>query len=97
MVVSGQTTQWRLVWDKNSSADSVSYYVVYRNIGSAPTLSDSIGMQAEPASPSEQSVIYTDNGLQPGNQYFYRVQAVDYVHRRSSLSDTVDESIPKSQ
>ncbi len=95
MLVLGQTAQWRLMWDKNLPSDSVSYYVVYRNIGSAPTLSDSIGMQPEPSNPAEQFVIFVDNGLQTGNQYFYRVQAVDYMHRRSSLSSVVDESIPK--
>jgi hypothetical protein len=90
-----QTKQWNVVWDKNPAADSVSYYIVYRNLGSSPTLNDSVAMSQEPSNTSTQIVSYTDNGLQTGQQYFYRVQAVDYKDRRSLLSDAINESIPR--
>jgi len=90
-----QTSEWKVVWDKNSAVDSVDYYVIYRNSGSEPSLNDSIGMQPEPADANLDSVVYFDQNILAGIKYFYKVQAVDYIGRRSNLSQNAIAAIPQ--
>ena len=90
-----QTSEWKVVWDKNPAVDSVDYYVIYRNSGSTPSLNDSIGWQAQPTNGNPDSVLYLDQNILPGIEYFYRIQAVDYIRRRSNLSQVASASIPK--
>jgi hypothetical protein len=89
-----QTTQWRVVWDKNAAIDSVEYYRVFRNIGSAPGLSDEIGTVPQPTNINQDSVVYLDQNIESGVHYFYRVQAIDSLQRSSPLSPSADAAIP---
>jgi hypothetical protein len=90
-----QTTEWKVVWDKNSELDSVDHYVIYRNAGSVPSLNDSIGSQVHPTEFNIDSVVYVDQNILVGVEYYYKVQAVDYIGRRSNLSQNVNAAIPK--
>lgn len=94
--VSAQTTQWRVIWDRNSTEDNVDYYNVYRKIGSAPTVNDPVLTQVpEPTAQNQDSVMYTDGTIQPGLHYFYAVQAVNTNQLSSPLSDPESAAIPK--
>jgi hypothetical protein len=90
-----QTNQWRLIWTKNAADDSVEYYVVYRNEDAVPSSSDSVGWQAHPPAVNTDSVVYLDMDVTPGIHYYYRVEAVDYLKRRSGLSESAHAAVPE--
>jgi hypothetical protein len=90
-----QTSQWRLIWDKNAVEDSVEYYVVYRRANSLPSSADSVGWRPQPSAAAEDSVVYADFNLSIGTRYYYRVVAVDSLARRSGFSSSVDAAIPE--
>ncbi len=94
-MIYGQTTQWRVIWDRNPDIDSVAYYVVYRKVNAAPTGSDSIGFQNQTAGASIDSVVYQDKNLTKGRRYVYSVVAVDSMGKRSGFSNTDDAAIPE--
>jgi len=91
----GQTTQWRVIWDRNPDIDSVAYYVIHRKVNATPTGSDSIGSQNQTASAAIDSVVYQDKSLTKGRRYVYSVVAVDVMGRRSDFSSTADAAIPE--
>jgi hypothetical protein len=93
--VRAQTTEWRVVWDKNAAIDSVDYYNVYRETGSEPTTSNLIATVPQPTNPNQDSVVYVDQNIEPGTHYYYKVQAVDLRQRSSPLSESANAAIPK--
>jgi len=94
-IVGAQTTHWRLIWDKNAEEDTVTYYVVYRNENSAPSIGDSIAKAQHPSNPAQDSVVYLDNQITRGIHYYYSVVAVDYKARRSNFSESAHAAIPQ--
>ncbi len=94
--VSAQTTQWRVIWDRNSTEDNVDYYNVYRKIGSAATVNDPVLTQVpEPTAQNQDSVMFIDTHLQTATHYFYAIQAVDLQGSQSLLSLPASAAIPK--
>jgi hypothetical protein len=93
--VCAQTTEWKVVWDKNAPTDSVEYYTIYRNIDSAPGFGDNIGTVPQPTNAGQDSVLYIDQNINPGVHYYYSIQAVDSSQRTSSLSSSADAAIPR--
>ncbi len=85
MVLFGQTTHWRLIWDKNPEPD-MSHYLIYRDTAINPTTQ--IGRTEHP------DTVYTDTTIVPGVQYYYRVTAVDSSDLASDYSDNVSAAIP---
>lgn len=91
-----QTSDWKVIWDRNPQIDSVDHYLLYQQIGSAPTINSTVVAQIEePTSQSQDSVMYTDNSIQLGIHYFYAVQAVNTNQLSSPLSDPASAAIPK--
>ena len=89
-----QTSEWKVIWDKNAPLDSVEYYRVFRSVDSPPGLNDDIGTVPQPTNVNQDSVVYTDQTINRGVHYFYRVQAIDSLQRTSSLSESEDAAIP---
>ena len=42
-----QTSDWKIVWDRNPQSDDIGYYVIYREIDSAPTINSTIVAQIQ--------------------------------------------------
>ncbi len=98
LVVSGltQTTQWRLIWDKNLESDSVKYYEIYRGTTSEPG-TVLITVPHEPRSGIDTTMVFTDSTLNvPGKglRIYYRLKAVNDAGP-SGFSETVNAAIPK--
>ena len=91
-----QTSRWRVIWKRNPVSEKILYYVVFRKINTAPSISDSLGWKAEATGATQNNLLYyVDTNLTPGLHYYYRVQAVDSFKNRSSLSLALDAAIPK--
>lgn len=87
--LSAQTSQWKLVWDKNSESN-MSYYLVFRDTISLPVVQ--VGQVTHP------DTIYTDytgKDIERGVLYFYRVKAVNSDIIESDYSDEVSAALPK--
>jgi len=75
-----QTTQWKVVWDKNPE-DDIKEYIVYRG-------------QKEIARVKNQDTVYIDTKLNPGELYSYRIKAVNEKNISSNYSDPAKAAIP---
>jgi hypothetical protein len=85
--LSAQTSQWKLIWDKNSESN-MSYYLVFRDIKSLPDVQ--IGGQV-----NHPNNVYVDTDIERGVLYFYRLKAVNSEGIESDYSDEVSAAIPK--
>ncbi len=79
----------KLEWSPNNEWD-VSYYKVYRNTNTdfVPTQEDSIGMSVHP------KTTFSDNNIQKGVVYFYKISAVDIDGKEGEPSNAVNVSPP---
>ena len=88
-----QTTEWRLIWDKNQEAD-MSYYKIYRSTSSpAETLLDTLHHKMRAG--NDTIMVYMDSDIEKGIQYFYRVKAVDLSGVESDFSEEISAAIPR--
>lgn len=85
-MVTGQTSQWVLSWDKNSEAD-MDHYIVFRDTSANPT--------SQIAIVGRSDTTYADNQISKGILYFYRLKAVDNTNNESDFSEQVSAAIPK--
>jgi hypothetical protein len=81
--------QMNLTWTANSEAD-LHKYNIYRGTSSpASTLIDSVVASSPP------DTFYTDTGLTNGQEYFYRITAVDSAGNESGYSNE-DSATPRN-
>jgi len=84
--VFAQTNSFNLSWDANSEPDVYEYHV-YRALSAGA--SERLAKVAHPQSS------YSDNSVDKGVQYFYRLKAFDYSLNGSEFSDELSVAIPK--
>ncbi|MCD4692907.1 MAG: hypothetical protein K8R79_08335, partial [Calditrichales bacterium] len=87
--LSAQTSQWKLVWDKNSESN-MSHYLVFRDTKSLPVVQ--VGQVIHP---DTIYIDYTDKDIERGILYFYRLKAVNSDSLESDYSDEVSAALPK--
>jgi len=88
-----QTTQWRLIWDKNFESD-MSHYEVYRDTKpSASSLLTTVNHTARTG--SDTLMVHIDTQLQRGIRYYYRLKAVSTTGLSSDFSTEVSAAIPR--
>jgi len=75
-----QTTQWKVIWDKNPEND-IKEYIVYKN-------------DKEISRVKSPDTIYVDTELEPGKLYSYRIKAVNEKNVSSLFSDAATAAIP---
>jgi hypothetical protein len=87
-----QTSQWRLIWDKNSESN-MAHYKVYRD--SKPSASNLLTtVNHTPRIVGDMIMTYTDARLEPGIRYYYRLKAVNTLGLESDYSEEVSAAIP---
>lgn len=88
-----QTTQWRLIWDKNFE-DDMAYYRIFRSESpNASTQLDTVNHK--PRSGNDTTMIYINRGLDKGIRYYYRLKAVNQSGLESDFSEEVSAAIPQ--
>ncbi len=96
----GQTTEWKLTWDKNQEPNVTEYWI-YRSMELPGDQTDftriAIVPQDTAAGNNGQdslTITFVDNALQRGTLFHYTVKAVVDESCQSDFSDTVSAAIP---
>ncbi len=85
-VIRAQTNEFKLGWDPNSE-DDLYMYRVFRSTDPVPN--------AQLDSVRHPQAQYTDDQINKGVLYYYRIQAVDYSLNGSEFSDIVSAAVPE--
>jgi CHU domain-containing protein len=75
-----QTSEWKVVWDKNPEKD-IKEYIVYKG-------------DKELARVKSPDTFYVDMEIKPGTLYTYRIKAVNKINIPSLFSDPAKAAIP---